>query len=198
MLLHIPAHTLEMNLPIVSHLDFRIPNHKTRSLGTVRCTSNDPSNPLLSTLLHLHRLASILPWDAHEDNPFNADISHALQVRRREFSLGAQGGRAEGLLREGELSVDICAGGIIVTFPIVDIQFALGRALHVNLILAVGSTSLERVMKRVYGSRVMRPLDPRMRSFRGMIWPPCTNNGILPSGAGTLCVPLPLYVVKSK
>lgn len=47
-------------------------------------------------------------------------------------------------------------------------------------------TSSESVMKRVYGSRVIRPLDPRARSFRGIILPPRTRIGALFSGAGTV------------
>ena len=50
-------------------------------------------------------------------------------------------------------------------------------------------------MNRVYGSRVIRPDDPRTRSFRGTMLPPRTRTGILFNGAGMVCHPLPLYGV---
>jgi hypothetical protein len=110
-----------MDLPILSHENFWIPNDKTRGLGTIRCTANHPGSPLLATLLHLDCLARIMPRYADEDNPFNADIRHTLQVRRREFSPGPEGGRGERLLGQREFAVDIGPRGIIETFPVVDV-----------------------------------------------------------------------------
>jgi hypothetical protein len=110
-----------MDLPILSHENFRIPNNETRGLGAIRCTANHPGSPLLATLLHFDRLARIIARYANEDNPFNADIRRTLQVCRREGSLGAEGGGGECLLREREFAMDISPRGIIETFPVVDV-----------------------------------------------------------------------------
>ena len=61
--------------------------------------------------------------------------------------------------------------------------------------ITVEHTFSESVMNRVYGSRVILPDDPRIRSFRGIILPPRTRTGILSNGAGIVYHPLPLYDV---
>jgi hypothetical protein len=121
MLFIYPRLTLEIDFPILSDENFWIPNDKTRGLGTIRCTANHPGSPLVVTLLHLDRLARIMPRYANEDNPFDADIRHTLQVCRGEFSPGAEGGRGECLLGEREFAVDIGPRGIVERFPVVDV-----------------------------------------------------------------------------
>ena len=59
--------------------------------------------------------------------------------------------------------------------------------------IRVGVTSSDNVMNRVYGSRVILPVDPLIRSFRGIILPPRTRIGVLSNGAETVYHPFPLY-----